>query len=544
MKKLLLLLGIICFKLSPIFAGEVDTILQQRGELHIKFAVPSAYSMEQLSQIMSIARFRDDTVEAFLNRSQWENFKKLQIPYSIVYQQKRTKSWGGYLQSYPSEKAYEQVMQRFQNDYPALCYLYEVGRSVKNRPLLFARINSDTSVAKPSIMLTSSMHGNETGGMILMLRLIDYLLTHRQDNAQVKYLTDSLDIWINPLSNPDGMYFDSTDIYQATRFNANGVDLNRNFPDPVKGSHPDGMAYQPETWAMMQLLKRYHFVMSANFHSGEEVVNYPWDSKPTFHPDNDWFRMLAQTYADSAIRYGTNGYFMTYIGNSNIAGITNGYAWYPVFGGRQDYVTYFMRGREVTIEIDKDFITPETKLDQLWQANYRSLLAWMSFALQGVRGIVTDSLTGKPIAAYIAVTGHDEASAMITSDSARGVFFRLLLPGNYSFSITCPGYRTRTFESIKVCSGTYTYLNVSLIPEGNTSISRVEIFPNPVRDRLYIRLDDDKWDYAVINGQGKVLIQGVSPCEHLNVSHLSPGVYILRIKGGNTESRYRFMKLP
>ena len=43
----------------------------------------------------------------------------------------------------------------------------------------------------------------------------------------------------------------------ATRFNANQVDLNRNFPDPVKGDHPDSYIWQTETVAMMEFMKSY-----------------------------------------------------------------------------------------------------------------------------------------------------------------------------------------------------------------------------------------------------------------------------------------------
>ncbi|MGC8803856.1 MAG: M14 family zinc carboxypeptidase, partial [Bacteroidales bacterium] len=330
--QLSLLLAITLFFSIRVNAGVADSLLSQRGELHIRFTVPEDYSLHRLTQMMSISRLSHDTVDAFLNPSQWEQFRQLRIPYALVLPPKKLKSRNFFAGAYPSEGEYVQRMLQFCSMHPELCYIYNIGQSVKGRPLLFARINTDTLAFKPSVMLTSSMHGNETGGMVLMLRLIDYLLSQRQTNTLVKFLTDSLDIWINPLANPDGFYYDATDIYQSTRFNANGVDLNRNFPDPVMGAHPDGMAYQPETRAMMQLLKRYHFVMSANFHSGEEVVNYPWDSRATLHPDDAWFKVLAKTYADSAIRYGANGYFQTYIGGSSMAGITNGYAWYPVFG--------------------------------------------------------------------------------------------------------------------------------------------------------------------------------------------------------------------
>jgi len=526
-----------------------DSILEQRHEVNIRFELPAFLSLEQLTQIMSIARIHNDTVDAFLNRAQWQNFRQLRIPCRIVLTPKKyhytrsSRSW-----TYPTESEYRQIMQQFQTQYPEICHLYEAGRSIKNRPLLFVRINTDTSISKPSVMLTSSIHGNETGGMMLMLRLADYLLSQREINTLVKTLTDSLDIWINPLANPDGLYFDTTDIYQAIRFNANGVDLNRNFPDPVKGAHPDNNDYQPETKAMMQLLKHYRFVMSANFHSGEEVVNYPWDCQPMLHPDDTWFRTLAKTYADSAIRYGTNGYFQTYIGNSPIAGITNGYAWYPVYGGRQDYVTCFLHGREVTIELDKDFITPESDLEQLWQSNYRSLLAWLSFALQGVKGVVTDQITGKPIASTVAIADHDDAKSVVISDSTTGIFYHLLLPGSYTFKIYATGYDTCTIGPIAVYSNQYTYLQANLVPKDkiNNEIVVPQIFPNPVGNRIFLRsMQTKNWRYALLDNGGRILQQNAWPQNSgLDVSTLLPGIYFLYLTEGKNTQRLRFIKLP
>ena len=61
-------------------------------------------------------------------------------------------------------------------------------------------------------------------------------------------LVNEIDIWINPLANPDGeTRWGNQDVWNATRYNANWVDLNRNYPDPEDGPHPDGNAYQPET---------------------------------------------------------------------------------------------------------------------------------------------------------------------------------------------------------------------------------------------------------------------------------------------------------
>ena len=50
-----------------------------------------------------------------------------------------------------------------------------------------------------------------------------------------------------------------------------GYDLNRNFPDPGLSN----VVRQKETLDMIKFMRKHHFVISANFHSGAEVVNYP-----------------------------------------------------------------------------------------------------------------------------------------------------------------------------------------------------------------------------------------------------------------------------
>ncbi|MCX7986025.1 MAG: M14 family zinc carboxypeptidase [Bacteroidales bacterium] len=526
-------------------ADVADSILEARHEIHIVFAQTNNIPLSNLSQMMSVARIKNDTVEAFLNRSQWNRFKVLGIPYKLVLPFKSAKNsrvqegW-----KYPSERELRQMLYRLQTLYPEACRIYCIGKSVNNRPLWFARINSDTLTSKPSVMLTSTMHGNETGGMMLMVRFIEFLLSSRTTNTQVKLLTDSLDIWINPLANPDGFYYDTTDVYQATRFNANGVDLNRNFPDPVMGPHPDGNAYQPETQAMINLLHQYRFVLSANFHSGEEVVNYPWDSRSTLHPDDLWFRYVAKQYADSAIQFGTNGYFQTYVGNSTVAGITNGYAWYPVYGGRQDYVTYFCKGREFTIELDKNFITPENELEQLWQSNYRSLLTFLSSALQGIKGFVYDKITGSPLFAQIKILNHDIESSMVNTDSINGIFYRLLLPGKYFLQVFASGYDTTIIES-NVLPNQYTQVNISLLPSDiKNYVHQPVIYPNPAQDRLFFKVNShEKWRYILINREGKVLKEGLLDNSVLSVAYLTPGVYYLKLISQTKQYRYKFIKI-
>ena len=89
------------------------------------------------------------------------------------------------------------------------------------------------------------------------------------------------------------------------RANANHVDLNRNFPDQFFTTQ-DNRNAQKETIAVMNWLKEYHFVLSANLHGGSLVANYPYDDAKSGQgghgvysksPDDGIFRKLAETYS-------------------------------------------------------------------------------------------------------------------------------------------------------------------------------------------------------------------------------------------------------
>jgi hypothetical protein len=182
-------------------------------------------------------------------------------------------------------------------------------------------------------------------------------------------MVNNMDIWINPLANPDGTYAGGNNsVNGATRYNANFVDLNRNYPDPDDGPHPDGNPWQVETIAFMDFAEGRDFVMSANFHGGAEVVNYPWDTWSHFHADDNWWQYVSREYADTVHDNAPFGY-MNYLNN----GITNGYAWYEITGGRQDYMNYFHQCREFTLEISDIKLLPANQLINHWNYNYRSI---------------------------------------------------------------------------------------------------------------------------------------------------------------------------
>ena len=459
-------------------------------------------------------------------------------------------------QTYPTYEEYDSLMHAFVIKYPDICKIDTIGYSVENRLLLGVKIsdNVNNRENEPEVFLTSTMHGDETGGYILMLRLIDYLLENYSSHTRVTSLIDSLQIWINPLANPDGTYAGGNHtVYGSTRRNANSADLNRNFPDPQDGPHPDGREYQPETTSMMEFMTKHHFVISANFHSGAEVVNYPWDTWSRLHADDSWFKFISREYADTVHQY-SSGYLTSFDN-----GITNGYAWYSINGGRQDYVTYFLQGREVTIELDYSYITPVNDLDNLWNYNYRSFLNYISQALYGIHGEVTDSVTGQPLPAKIWIEEHEKDSSHVYSDSITGEFIRLLAGGKYNLLITSDGYQEKRIDSVSVENYQTTNISIQLVPIGYGITEELfdeqqmlNLYPDPVSGILFTEIKPEKsglFTIEIISIGGRILktidkinIPYGRTVVNVDVSELSGGIYFVRLRNNNKVWVKKFIK--
>jgi hypothetical protein len=213
---------------------------------------------------------------------------------------------------------------------------------------------------------------------------------------------------------------------------------------------------------MMALAESENFVLSANFHGGAEVVNYPWDTWQRRHPDTDWLIELSSNWADLAQADSPGGY-MTDPYNS---GFTNGWDWYETRGSRQDWITYFEGGREVTIELSSTKLLAADDLDDHWRWNRRALIDFIGRAHFGVRGRVTDR-NGNPLAATIELVGVDSDvdNSAVRTDPDMGDFHRLLLPGLYDLRFTADGFQPRLVEGVAVTGEAATVLDIELYEE-------------------------------------------------------------------------------
>ena len=279
--------------------------------------------------------------------------------------------------------------------------------------------------------------------MVLCLELIKYLLDRYDTDPRVAALVDETEIWIMPLMNPDG--------YEAgSRMNAYGTDLNRDFPDPIWDPVATTEGREPETRAVMEWFDDHTPTLAASFHAGALVVTYPWDGAEEPNPDEDLFIYLAETYS----------WLNTPMWNSLdfFHGITQGYDWYIVKGGMDDWTYYWHGCLEVTVELGaKELLVSE--LSDLWDDNREAMLTFLEQAWIGVRGMITDADTGQPVLAEVRVQGIDQT---IYSDPDVGDYHRMLLPGVYTLTFTADDYESRQFSGVQVVDGSTTILDITM----------------------------------------------------------------------------------
>lgn len=536
-----------------------DSLFSSKKEVFFSFRNDIFFPLEKLSSIISISKIFEDSVYAYSNKAEFIQFLNFGLDYKILQSPGelfnesltdfktiiKSKTWN----YYPTYGAYDSLMYKFQADYPQLCKIQNIGTLSSGRKILVAVLSDSVIVkkTKPQFLYTSTMHGDEVTGYVLLLHLIDYLLSNYGVNPKITFLMNNIEIFINPLANPNGTYAGGNNtLTGATRNNANGFDLNRNFPDPLSG-HTNPI--QPETQFFINFAKNNNFVMAANFHGGAELLNYPWDTWAKLPADDIWWNYVCKEYADTAQFYSPSGYFDDFG-----TGVINGYQWYPIHGSRQDYMNYFHHCREVTAEISNAGMPPSSQLTNYWEWNYRSLLNYLEQCYFGIRGIVTDSVSGNPIRAMISIDGFDKDSSQIYSAMPLGNYHRPLIAGSYSITFSSAGYIPKTISNITVLNKNTYNLNVKMVPNNigikeNDDSALFTCFPNPVKDKLKLSFNKipDHTVTLIISGLNGIRyfysnsFQSTSQIT-LDLSNYNPGFYILTVISHQKTHQYKIIK--
>ena len=453
---------------------ELGRLMRERNEYYFTLAIQSRSEIQTINSLCSVDGFDGTSVVCYANQKQYDNLLEagyqptLQTPPSML---EESAMWDGSdrasyeWDSYPTYSAYQSMMEGFPTTAASgrTCTYIELGTLSSGRKIMGIRINNGEPEGKPKFLYSSTIHGDETTGWIMMLRLIDELCT--STDSRIVNLINNLDIFIFPNTNPDGTYYGGNNsVNSARRYNANGVDMNRNYPDPHGSAHPDNNAYQTETEWFMQLAEDYPFTMAANYHGGAEIVNYPWDNTSTRHADDDWWQYVSQEYAD--LCHAVSSSYLTTANNQGDtpSGITNGADWYTIGGGRQDYMNGYRQCREVTVECSNTKKPSASQLPNFWNYNHNAILALLEQCIYGIHGVVEDYYTHQPIEGVtVTVQNHDDEYSIVSTHEV-GDFHRPIKGGSYTFEFAKEGYITNTV-TVTATDGQRNYIGtIALVP--------------------------------------------------------------------------------
>ena len=374
--------------------------------------------------------------------------------------------------SHHSNEELEEFLHFYAAQYSNITRLYSIGKTINSADLWVIEISNNPGVhelGEPEFKYIGNMHGNEVTGRETLLLLIQYLCENYGRVPNITSLIDNTRIHIMPTMNPDGYTRANEGDISGTigRSNANGVDLNRNFPDRFQRNK---VPRQPETVAVMDWIKQYPFVLSANLHNGALVANYPYDntngngrlSTYAICPDDDIFQQVSLAYSLAHPRMHLGLPCPNdFEGFKN--GITNGAEWYSVIGGMQDYNYIETNCFEITIEQDCYKFPLALQLPQIWEENRDALLAFIEEVHKGVKGFVKYD-NGSPVSkAKITVVGRNHD---ITA-TEEGEYWRLLVPGEYQLVASTSGYIS-TLKTVIVDSGNATQVNFTLTEDSSS----------------------------------------------------------------------------
>ena len=365
----------------------------------------------------------------------------------------------------------EEILKGYAKRYRHIARIKSIGKSVENRDMWSIQITDkpdEIEPGEPMFKYVGNMHGNEAISRQILIYLVAYLCDNYGKDDRVTRIVNNTNIFILPTMNPDGFEHAEEGDCEGVkgRSNANGFDLNRNFPDQFTNWHSFNLkSAQPETQAIMRWVYRYPFVLSANLHGGSVVASYPFDDGPTHvesgvyskSPDDALFKQLALVYAQHHPVMKT--------GNPNCGdgetfnkGVTNGAFWYDVPGGMQDFNYLISNCFEITVELSCCKYPLAKNLEKEWNNNKNSLLSFIEQVHKGIKGRVTDS-SGKAIKkAAIIVNGNSHKVTSIEN----GDYWRLLLPGKYDIKVEAKGYRVINKKNVVVSKGDATILNFVL----------------------------------------------------------------------------------
>jgi len=320
-------------------------------------------------------------------------------------------------------------LEHIESEYPELAQLFTAGKSVDRKELWYMKLSDNVASdePEPKLLYIANMHGDETVGRELMIYLIRLLVTKHGDDPYLTHLVDNAQIFIMPSMNPDGFE-------RARRYNANGVDLNRDFPDFINDPNDTPTGRAIETQHIMRMHDEHHFHLAVNYHGGALCINIVWDSQPNtegnkFAEDELQFA-IAREYTEANEPMYNGGFDH---------GLTYGYEWYPIHGGMQDWATYYRQSMHAAIELSNTKYPNASQLPRYWEDNRDAMIDYLYRGLRGLHLKVVNEQG-------LAVPNVQMTWSGRTLSYPTGLINRMTSDGEQDFVLEAEGYQSAEFK--------------------------------------------------------------------------------------------------
>jgi hypothetical protein len=421
----------------------------REGEKQIRISNVTPEIAIQLYKIklnMDFCRSDHNHIIAYVVPDELLRIEALRIPYVVEIEnlnEYNTDFWFREDQ-YHSYQGIIDLADSLALNFPSICKKIIFGYSIQNRQCAALKISDNVDVDEPEaeVMFDGGIHGDEIGGSENVIRFARDLCTKYGIDPTITNLINNREIWLYLMVNPDGRY-------NMSRYNANSVDLNRDWGymwDQWGGS-PASFS-QVETRFLRDCMYNNQFVVHTTYHSGTEIISYPWSYRPNPSPDQNHINQLAGIYSS------VSGY-------SNLP-YGQGYnVMYPINGSTKDGNYGLMGSVSWSIEISNSKQPPTSQIMQYYNWNYPSMLALIEYAGYGIEGTVTDAVTNSPIPAVIFVNNYYPAY----TDPVIGDYHKYVLPGSYSITVWANGYQSQSVSNVLVTANNSTTINFQLTPE-------------------------------------------------------------------------------
>lgn len=215
--------------------------------------------------------------------------------------------------------------------------------SIQGRPMYWMKISDNPNVDEnePEVLMTSLHHAREPMSVTQLIFFMYYLCENYNTNNEVKYFVDNSEIYLIPIVNPDGYFYNQTTNpggggmwRKNRRANAGGtfgVDLNRNYghfwgydnvgssPTPSSDTYRGTAGFsEPETKAVKYLCEHHQFRMALNNHTYGNLVVYPWGYTDSNTPDSMHYYQICKAMTNyNRFVYGTGSETVGYTTNGD-----------------------------------------------------------------------------------------------------------------------------------------------------------------------------------------------------------------------------------